>query len=265
MMGPPRMDRLAEGSEPETDGQPIVIRLGSIVAGGVLSALVSSFPASLRVGEHPEMLRALEQWIVLASVSTPLAVAGVAVLQRARVGVRVLLGDRVQRAALGVLWWGVLELTLLSIFGSLLRKTTHQHSLAGVTFAIFAIVSGLVLALFARRTATMLTTEGVQKIGLAIAGVCAFLGLLVVGLRLTRAEGMHAAAGFVDALVFVLTTGLASSRRLTRWRPLAIAGVPVAVLVLMVGLTTLRLEPSLRESLAQTAPMHSLVIELFGP
>ncbi|HVM69592.1 MAG TPA: hypothetical protein VM204_07130 [Gaiellaceae bacterium] len=266
MNRPPPTEMLAHDQEPDSDGASIVMRVGFIVAGGVLAALASSLPASLRMGEEGSASRALEQWLVLSAVSTPLAVAAVAVLRRARSGLRLLAGERASSFAMGVLWWAVIELGLLSAFGALLRKTTHNHALAGVTFAFFAAASGFVVALFARRTTTMLARggSGLSKIGIAIAGACAFLGVMLVGIRTSRAEEMHTAAILVDALALGVATTIASSRLIGRWRPMAIAGVPLAVLLVMVGLTTLRFDPKLGETLAKTAPLHSAVIGLFG-
>lgn len=260
------MERLAHEPEPDSDGSSIVMRFGFIVAGGVVSAIASSLPAALRMGEGGSAPRALEQWLVLSAVSTPLAVAAVAVLRRARIGLRLLAGERASLFAVGVLWWSVIELGLLSIFGALLRKTTHHHALAGVTFSAFAVVTGVIVALFARRTTTMLARggTGLPRIGLAIAAVCAFLGIMLVGIRTARAEELHTAGALVDALAFAVTTTIASSRLFGRWRPMAIAGVPVAVLLVMVGLTTLRFDPKLQQSLGEIAPIHAFVIGLFG-
>jgi hypothetical protein len=261
------MERLAHEPEPDTDGSSIVMRFGFIVAGGVVAALASSLPASLRMGGEGSASRALEQWLVLSAVSTPLAVASVAVLRRARVGLRLLAGERASTFAVGVLWWSVIELGLLSLFGALLRKTTHHHALAGVTFSAFAVVTGVVVALFARRTTAMLIRggAGLLKIGLVIAAACAFLAIMLVGIRTARAEGIPTAGALVDGLAFAVTTTIASSRLFGRWRPMAIAGVPVAVLLVMVGLTTLRFDPKLQQSLGETAPVHAFVISLFGP
>jgi len=261
------MERLAHEPEPDSDGSSsVVMRFGFIVAGGVVAALASSLPAALRIGEEGTTSRALEQWLVLSAVSTPLAVAAVAVLRRARIGLRLLAGERATTFAVGVLWWSVIELGLLSLFGALLRKTTHHHALAGVTFSAFALATGVILALFARRTTGMLMRggAGLSRIGLVIAAVCAFLAIMLVGIRTARAEGIHTALTLVDGLAFAVTTTIASSRMFGRWRPLAIAGVPVAVLLVMVGLTTLRFDPKMQESLGETAPVHAFVLGLFG-
>ena len=262
----PPLDSLAREPEPESDGSSSVMRLGFIVAGGVLAAVVSSLPAALRMGDASSASRALEQWLVLSALSTPLAVAAVAVVRRARVGVQLLAGERASLFAMGVLWWCVIELGLLSTFGALLSKTTHHKALAGVTFSIFAVVTGVVVALFARRVTAVLARVGasLQKLGIGIAAGCAFIGILLVGVRTSRADGMQTASALVDALAFAVTTTIGSSRLLGRWRPMAIAGVPVAVLVIMVGLTVLRFEPTLRQTLPETAPMHSFVLGLLG-
>ena len=260
------MERLAHEPEPDSDGSSLVMRFGFIVAGGVVSAIAASLPAALRMGEDGSASRALEQWLVLSAVATPLAVTAVAVLRRARIGLQLLAGERGSTLAAGVLWWSVIELGLLSIFGALLRKTTHHHALAGVTFSAFAVVTGVIVALFARRTISMLTRGGASllKIGLVIAAVCAFVVTMLVGLRTSRAEGIHTAGALVDALALAVTATIASSRPFGRWRPMAIAGVPVAVLLIMVGLTTLRFDPKLQEALAEAAPIHAFVIGLFG-
>jgi hypothetical protein len=265
--GPPQMERLAHEPEPDAEGEPIVLRVGFIVAGGVMAALAASLPAALRLGEDGSFGRAIEQWVVLSAVATPVAVAAVAVLRRARAGLHLLMGERAPVLAIGVLWWCVLELALLSAFGAVLRLTTHNHALAGVTFAAFAVVTGILVGLFARRTALILARGGasLQRVALAIVGACTFLGIMFVGIRMARADGLHTAAGLVDSIAFAVTTTIASSRLIGRWRPLAISGVPVAVLVIMVGLTTLRFSPTLRAPLAHTAPMHSLVIGVFEP
>jgi hypothetical protein len=266
MTGQPPMERLAREPEPDSDGSSIVMRLGFIVAGGVLSAIAASLPAVLRMGSAGSASRVLEQWMVLSAALTPLAVAGVAILRRARVGLRLLAGERASLFAMGVLWWSVIELGLLSTFGALLRKTTHHHALAGVTFAVFAVVTGIVVALFARRTTMVLARGGssLQRMALVIAGACIFVGIILVGVRTSRAEGLHTAALLVDALALAVSSTIASSRVIGRWRPMAIAGVPVAVLMIMVGFTSLRFDPKLAQLLVEKAPMHSFVIGLFG-
>lgn len=262
------MDRLGPETEPEqeSDGSSVVMRVGYIVGAGVVAALASSFPASLRMGDESSPSRALLQWVVLSALATPIAVLLVAVLRRARVGVRLLMGEKTQLLAIGVLWWSVIELGILSMFGAVLRKTTHHHALAGVTFAIFAIVSGGLVGIFARKATIILARGGssLQRSGLIIAASAAFLVVMLVGVRTSKAEGLHTASALVDGIALAITSTIASSRVFARYRPLAMIGVPVAVLVVMVGLTMLRFDPKLRASLGDIAPIHTLVIALFG-
>jgi hypothetical protein len=262
-MNRPQMERLVE-PEPASDSS-LVIRIGFIAAGAVLAAVASALPAALRLGEDGSVGRAIEQWIVLSSIGTPLAAIAIAVLRRASAGLRLLVGEAAPILATGVLWWCVVELGLLSVFGAALRKATHHHGLAGVTFSAFAIATGMFVAIFAWRATHGIARAGVraQKIGLVAAGAAAFIVVMLVGVRTSRGEGLHTAAALVDVLALVVTSTIASSRVLSRYRPLAIAGVPVALLVMMVGLTTLRFDPKLHDMLAETAPVHTAVVDLF--
>lgn len=261
------MERLGPQLEPEqnTDGLPVVMRVGAIVGAGVVAALVSSVPGALRMGDDSSASRALLQLVVLSALATPVAVLLVTVLRRARVGVRILMGDKPQLLAIGVLWWCVIELGILSIVGAVLRKTTHHHALAGVTFAIFALVSGLLVALFARKATLLVAGRGSQeRNGLVVAASSAFLVLMLVGFRTSRAEGLHTASALFDGLALTIASTLTSSRFFARYRPLAMIGVPVALLVLMVGFTMLRFDPKLRSALGDIAPIHALLIGLIG-
>jgi hypothetical protein len=259
------------GDEPESstrDGTPIVMRVGFLAAGGVIAALISSLTAAFRTGDEPFTIgRPLEQWLVLSAVATPFSIAAVAVLRRARVGLQLLAGERGSLFVMGFLWWSVVELALLSIFAAVLRKTTHHNALAGVTFAMFALVTGVVVALFAARVTKMVANVlgNTRRHALVIAAGCVVVALVLALIRTSRAEGMHAAAGIVDAISFFVAASITSSRLLKRTRLVAIAGLPAAFLLIMVGLTTLRFDPKLAQSLAGTAPIHAFVIGLFGP
>jgi FtsH-binding integral membrane protein len=240
------------------------MRAGLTAGKGVLAALVSSVPAAFRVGDETSVARALEQWLVLAAIATPIAVVGIFVVKRARVGLHLLFGERAPLLVIGLLWWCVVELALLSGFGTVLRKTTHQHALAGVTFAFFALVTGAVLAVLAKRATSRVARDGTgaQKLALLVAGAAAFLLVMLVGIRTSRTEGLHTAAALVDVMSLSVTSAIASSKLFDRHRTLAIGGAPAAILLLMVGLTTLRFDPKLRESLPETAPFHAAIIDL---
>lgn len=266
-MESPQTERLGFEPEPDRDGAPFVVRAGTVVAGGALAAIVSSLPGAFRMGGEGSLLRALEQWAILAAVATPMAALAVAIVRQARIGMRLLVGERIELFFTAALWWAVLELGLLSIVGAVLRKTTHQQALAGVAFAAVAIVSGLFLALFARRTTMMLARGGgtFPKIGLALAGGAAVLTLVLVGLRTSRAEGMHTAAAMVDGITFAFVSLAASARAVARVRPLVMVGVPLSLVVMTIGVVLLRFDPNLAAFLRESAPLHAWGIELVGP
>ncbi|MCL2777170.1 MAG: hypothetical protein FWD73_04135 [Polyangiaceae bacterium] len=249
---PPTLDR-----EPfEGNGTPgsRVTRFGTVVGGGVLAALVASIPAELRIGGG-----SIATWLALSSVITPIGIGVVFVFRRARVGLRHVTGNSSSLFAFGVLSWAVIELVLLSIFGSLLRAKTHHHGLAGVAFAAFVVVSGLVVALLARRGIERLGRAGpaAQRLALAVSSAAAFVLLVLVALRMVRATGLVTAAALVDVLALLLASTITSSRLLARVRPFAIAGVPLAAGVLLLGL---RAEPLIREAIMKHAPLHAWVI-----
>lgn len=250
----------------EESSTSLVLRLGIVVAGGVVSGVVASLPAALRLGGEGSVATLVVRWLILSALAVPIAVLSVAVLRRARVGIRQLLGERAPLLIIGVLWWAVTEIGLLAIFGAVLRKTTHHHALAGVTFAFFAVITGVVVGLLARRTTTMIGRGGskLQTMGLASVGVCATIVLILVLVRTARANELHAAAGIVDAIALSVTALLTSTRAFARIKPLAVVGLPVAILVLVAGLTMLRFDPKLRALLAIGAPLHALVLEMFG-
>lgn len=254
---------------PEDDveaGTSLVLRIGIVIAGGVLSAVIGSMPAALRLGGEGSLGTLLTRWVVLSALCLPMAVIAVAVLKRARVGLRELLGERAQLLVIGVLWWSVIMLGLLAVVGAVLKKMTHHHALAGVTFAFFAVVSGIVVGLLARRTTAMLGRGGtkLQKVGLTIVGSCAVVVLGLVLVRTGKSPDLHAAAGMIDAISLSIVALMTSSRAFTKLRPLAVVGLPAAILILVVGLTLLRFDPKLHPLLGVGAPLHALILDLFG-
>lgn len=255
---------LAHDSDPDAEGS-LVLRLGSIVAGGVLVAMAAALPPMLRVIADGDVGRALEEWLVLTGIGTPLGILAVAVVRRARVGLQLLLGDRGWVLAMGVLWWAVVELGLLAVVASVLRKTTHHHALAGVTFAVFAAGSGLVVGLLARNVTSDLARRGgsLARFGLVVAGGMAFLAVVLVAVRTSRADDLHTAASLIDAFAFAIAAALGSTRTFGKLRPAAFGGPPIALLVIVLGAALLRLDPAIRPVLLRSAPMHAQVLELF--
>ncbi len=257
------------GQEPLQEGAAAaspITRFGTVVGGGVLAAVASSLPAELRIGDGGSVLRAFEQWLALAALLTPLAIVFVAVFRRSRAGLRIVAGDRAELFAAAALWWAVLELGVLAVFGTVLRAKTHHHGLAGVTFAMLALLSGLVVALFALRGVRMLARVPVQghRIALGVVAATSFIVIVLVGTRTARAEGLHTSSALVDMLALVVSTAIASSRAMARWRPLAVGGVPIAAAILLLGYATVRAEPDLSGALAEGAPVQAYLLTLLG-
>ncbi|MDB4942307.1 MAG: hypothetical protein JWP97_1841 [Labilithrix sp.] len=246
---------------------PLITRVGTVVGGGVLAAITSALPAELRIGDGGSVVRAFEQWLALAALVTPLAIVMVAVLRRARVGLRIVAGERAPLYAAAALWWAVIELGVLSVFGAVLRAKTHHHGLAGVTFAMLALISGLGVALVALRGIRMLVRMPPQNhvAALGVVTVTTFIVVTLVGLRTSRAEGLHTAAALVDLLALVVASVLASSRPMSRWRPLGLGGIPIAAGILLLGLATVRSEPDLSGILNEGAPVQAFLLSLLGP
>jgi hypothetical protein len=253
--------------EQDDDGATsAVTKVGSAVGSGVIAAVVASLPATMRLGDAGSMVRAGTGWMALAALATPLAVLVVSILRRARAGAQLVAGDRVEVVASGVLAWITLQLLANSALAAFLRKHTHHHGLAGVTFAIGALFCGIGLALLVSRVMNKLAlipSPGMHRAALVVTGSMAFLVVVTAGVRTAPAEELHTAAGLVDAFALAIACGIASSRVFARQRPLAIAGVPTATIVLVLGLASLHGNATLRDALAKSAPIHGMLLSVF--
>lgn len=211
------------------------------------------------------MFKAGTGWMALAAVAMPITVLFVGVFRRARTGAQHVAGDRIEVVAAAVLAWTTLQILFTGFFASLLRKHTHHHGLAGVTFALFALFCGVFFALLVRRVMTKLASmpPAAHRIALVITGLMTFVVVIVAGVRTASAEDLSTAAGLVDALALAIACGIASSRLIARQRPLAIAGVPTAALVLVIGLASLHGNAPLREALTKSAPIHGILLSVF--
>ena len=251
--------------ENEARSPSFVTRLGTVVGGGALAATVSSLPAELRMGDGGSILRGISQWLALAALLTPLGVLAVAVIRRGRVGLQILVGSKAPLFVAAALWWAVLELGLLSIIGAVLRAKTHHHGLAGVTFAIVALLSGSVVALRAVRGVRMLLKmpRSGHRVALIVAASATFAVIALIGIRTSRAVGVHTSAAMFDSLALLVSAAIASTRAMKTWRPLAVGGVPVCAAILLLGFACVRSEPDLKALLAEGAPVHAWVLGLF--
>jgi hypothetical protein len=250
---------------------PWLSRFGGTVGAGALGAVIAAVPATLRVESVAGVCRPGGTWALLGGVAiVPMSIA-VLVLRRARVGF-VALGKRESVALASiVLVWLVSTFACLSLLGSLLRARTHHRALGGVVFAGGALsVAGMLALVCARAARIARGLPRTARWGLgAIAG-----GLLGVVIALARAKLGHLAsppfpfeesAKLVDGMAFALSALLASVSPLVHRRFLALLGPPLAVAILVLGVSSLSACPPLRDAVEEQAPVFFWLIALVAP
>ena len=246
----------------QEENAALVTRLGTIIGGGAIAGVLGSIPAAIRIGDGGSVARGVHQWIALAALLVPIAIVITLVFRRARVGLRILADQAMGVAAAAVLWWAVLELGILSVFGAVLRAKTHHHALAGVSFALFALISGLFVAMLALRGARMISATSVeaQRLALGVAAFAALLAVMLAAVRTARSSELHTASALVDVLSTCVAAALASTRPFARAKALAITGVPLALGIVALGFSMIHSEPSLRDDIVTNAPMHTAIL-----
>lgn len=256
---------------PLEDPGSFVLRFGTAVALSAAGALLCALPAASRVsGALAGTVGTARVWVALAAAALVPMVTAVVALRGAREGLRGFGGPGAGLRAYGVALWLASLVVMFTLFGGLLRATTHHHALAGVTFALGALALAVGSALVCARIVGILRgcPLGVRR---ALAGALALptvVALGWVGLRfLAAASHDPASAGaagtILDVLAFVLAALFAARSTLIARRALAIIGPPVAVAVVAVGLSTLRDRP-VRDAIAQRAPAFAPVVDVLS-
>ena len=252
---------------PAEETGSLVLRFGTAVGLAAAAALAGAFPAALRVGSVLGQDGTGRVWTGLAAVSLVPMVGAVVVLRGAREGLRVFGGPGAELRAYGVALWASSLLVVLTLLGSVLRATTHQHALAGVTFAFAATFAAVGLALACVRVVTILrrASPGLRG-GLALAlAKAVFAALGAVGIRFLH-EALHeptsapAAGMVVDVLAFSLAAVSAAGRSLASRRAVAVVGPPVAVAIVALGFSALRDAP-LRTAIDDRAPAFAAMVD----
>ena len=253
------------------DGGSFVVRFGTAVGLGAIAALVGAVPATLRVSsvavDGPSVWRV---WFALAAAALVPMVAAVVVLRGAREGLRGFAGPGAGLRVAGAGLWLASLLVGLTLLGGVLRANTHQHALAGVTFAFAALFFAIASAVVCARIVSLArgAPEFARRGLLLILGVAAVLALAYVGLRFVRAAS-HDAASYgaagtvVDVLAFGLAAFFASRPSLIARRAIALVGPPIAVVVAAVGVTTLRAAP-MHDAIGESAPAFAPVVEFLS-
>jgi hypothetical protein len=261
---------------PVEDTGSFVLRFGTAVGLSVVASLASAFPAAVRVSSYvngPDGAMG-HVWLALAAVALVPMLPAVIVLRGARVGLRTFVGEGAELRGYGVgLWLGSLFVSL-AMFGSVLRKTTHQHALAGVTFAAGAVVLALGTGLVCARVVTILRNASPRGraalatvLGLMLLSAVAWTGLAFLR-AVSRDPASVAASGtIVDTLAFLLAALFASRSPFRAAaaprRVLALIGPPIAVVVAALGSSALT-DGSLRAAMDERAPAFAPALDLVG-
>jgi hypothetical protein len=236
-----------------------VVRVGTAVGSGAMAALACAVPAAMRVASADGPGTA-STWVALAAVALGPMIAAVVVLRGAREGLRAFAGPGAGLRAFGIGLWIASLLVGLALFGSVLRATTHHHALAGVTFAFGALAFAAGDALVCARIvaiARVLPDRG-RRVLLPALTLALGIVLFAVGVRFVRvasrdAASYGAAGTVVDVLAFALAALFASRRWLVGRRVVALAGPPVAVVIVALGIAALR-DPSVHDAITAGAP-----------
>jgi len=253
------------------DAGSFVVRFGTAVGLGAIAALVAAGPAAMRVSSvaasGPSGWRV---WLALSAAALLPMVAAVVVLRGAREGLRAFAGPGAGLRAAGAGLWLASLLVGLTLFGGVLRTHTHQHALAGVTFAFGALFFAGGSAVVCARIVSLArgAPEFARRGLILILGVAALLALSYVGLRFVRAAS-HDAASYgaagtvVDVLAFGLAAFFASRPSLIARRAIALVGPPIAVAVVALGVTTLRAAP-MHDAVGEAAPAFAPVVDFLS-
>lgn len=237
---------------------------------GAAGALACALPAATRVATALGAEGTGRAWTGLAASALVPMVAMVVILRGASEGLRAFGGPGAELRAYGAALWAAWLLVGLALFGSVLRATTHNHALAGVTFAFGALAVAVGLAFTCARVVEILrvVSAPVRRAGgagLVFITVCALGWVGVRFLRAAHDPASTAAAGtLVDILAFVLAAGFAARRTLASRRALALVGPPIAVAIAALGFSALRDAP-LRTAIDERAPAFAVVADAMAP
>ncbi len=247
------------------DAGSLVLRFGTAMGLTATAALACAVPASIRIARGLDGSVA-HVWVGLAAAALGPMLVMVIALRAAREGLRAFVGPGAALRAYGVGLWLASLVVALAVFGSTLRRTTHQHALAGVTFACGAAALALGTAVVCARIVAILrnAAPGTRRALSTALAALVIAGLAWVGLAFLRAvtsdpASVAASGTVVDILAFLLAALLASRvsfASLASFAPrraLALVGPPVAVAVTALGLSVLR-EAPLRMAVEDRAP-----------
>jgi hypothetical protein len=255
-------------------GEPVpwLLRFGGVVGAGTLGAAIASAPATLRVASVAGVCSPAGTWALLGGVAiVPMSISIVA-LRRARVGFGALGQQESVALATTTLLWLASSFASVTLLGSFLRARTHHRALGGVVLAGCTLAVAAALALVCSRAAKIVLglAQAARRAALVMGG--AFLGLLLIALSsaallsVARAPSPRTEdAKLLDAMAFALSALLASASPIVHRRVLALVGPPLAVAILVLGVSSLFACPVLGDAVEEKAPLFFWLVSLVAP
>jgi hypothetical protein len=241
-----------------------LLGFGGTVGAALFGAMIACAPASFRLEASDRACGLVNTWTVLGAVSLlPMSLA-IVTLRRARIGF-VAFGKRGGLAqGPTLLLWILSTFALLTCLGATLRARTHHRALGGVVFAVTALILAAVLAISLVRLVEIAKRLPIAVrwwLGAVAAGGLGFL-VAVARARMTTPAALPRAEGarLVDGLAFGLSALMASGSPLVARRSLALVGPPLAVVVVILGVSSLHACPPLLESLEEQAPLFAWLL-----
>jgi hypothetical protein len=251
---------------------PFLVRFGGTIGVATAASLLAAAPGALRLASMSD-IGTVRAWLTLAGLMLLPMLVAIPVGRMAREGLRGFQpaeGEgagalvRVAAVAFFVCTW----LWFLSAFGAALRDKTHHRALGAVTFAFFCAASGGLLAMVARRLATILSSirKHARSLGTAVALLVVVLSVGLVGLRIAHAASFlsfGSRATLVDGLAALLAMAFAVRRSFDAPRLLSRVGPPAAVCVLVVSMHTLATVPAALMGIEHACPLFFTLARFF--
>jgi hypothetical protein len=243
-----------------------VVRFGSLVGLALIGAFVASAPAAFRLASVPD---AGSAWISLAALEIAPLMIAITIFRRTRGGLRTFAGERAPEVSLVAAVWLLACVLVLSLVGAVLRATTHNHQLAGATYALVATLICVTLIPACARLVEI-ALAWLQRgdktrlfFALILAGTCVALIVLrlVHALPASAELSASASATVVDLSAFALAAILASHPQIGARRSLALVGPPATVALFALGMHHVS---ALVPALADHAPIFSAAVDVIA-
>lgn len=230
-----------------------VERIGNATFAAALAAALASLPAALRLAQADGSFPMA--WALLAAIAlVPMAIL-VPLFRAAREGLRAWGGDGLGERIAGFgAWLGAMLIFMLR-FGTALRAKTHHHALAGVTFAVGALVIAVVLGIVAVRLVRWAATDRERGSGVhtVVFGVVIAVVALVLFRSIPTSLSAEARGAAIDGTAALVASILAASKTLEAKPRLArLGGLLAAAFVILALFSSASLL-----ALVPLAPLHA--------